>query len=259
LSTEAFGLGEPDVAIALPGNATPEVVPDATDLVYPFPDAEAIASDPTDGTTAGGLLAAAWWQLTCKRAIDVVGSVTLLVLLLPVLFLTALAIRATSPGPALYRQERVGRGGRTFKILKFRSMHVGAHEVRSAIAHRNETTGPVFKMRKDPRLTTVGRFIRRLSIDEVPQLLNVLRGDMSLVGPRPPLPEEFSTYGPRECERLRVLPGLTCIWQVSGRSDLDFETWVDMDIEYIRTWTLRRDLALLARTIPAVFTGRGAY
>jgi len=249
------------MTIALPGGATPEIVPDPIDGVQPLADAGAIElpPDPTGGTIAGGLLSAARWQLACKRAMDVVGSVVLLILLLPVLFLTALAIRATSRGPALYRQERVGRDGRTFKILKFRSMHVGAHEIRSTIAHHNETTGPVFKMRSDPRLTSVGRFIRRLSIDEVPQLLNVLRGDMSLVGPRPPLPEEYSMYGPRECVRLRVVPGLTCIWQVSGRSHIDFETWVEMDIEYIRTWTLRRDLALLARTIPAVFTGRGAY
>lgn len=206
-----------------------------------------------------GLLEAARWQLAVKRLIDVAGSLTLLIGLLPVLLVTAAAIRLTSRGPALYVQERIGRDGRPFRMLKFRSMRVSAHDQRDQITHLNEVPGPVFKIRRDPRLTRVGRVIRRLSIDELPQLLNVLRGEMSLVGPRPPLPEEYATYGPRERERLRVLPGLTCIWQVSGRSDLDFDTWVEMDLEYIRRWTIRQDLKLLLLTIPAVLSGRGAY
>ena len=144
-------------------------------------------------------------------------------------------------------------------MFKFRSMKVEAHEDRDEILHLNELEGPVFKIRDDPRVTRVGRAIRKLSIDELPQLLNVLAGDMSLVGPRPPLPEEYETYGPRERQRLAVKPGITCIWQVSGRSDLDFETWVDMDLEYIEGWTIRQDLKLLVLTIPAVLSGRGAY
>ncbi len=208
---------------------------------------------------AVGLLGAARWKLLLKRLIDLVGSVGLLVVLLPLLFITAAAIRITSRGPALYVQERVGKDGRPFRLLKFRSMRVSAHEQRSAVTHLNEVPGPVFKIRRDPRLTRVGRVIRRLSIDELPQLLNVLRGEMSLVGPRPPLPEECATYGPRERDRLRVLPGLTCIWQVSGRSELDFDTWVEMDLEYISTWSLMLDLRLLAKTLPAVVRGRGAY
>jgi lipopolysaccharide/colanic/teichoic acid biosynthesis glycosyltransferase len=206
-----------------------------------------------------GLIEAAWWQRIVKRWVDVFGSFFLLLLLSPVLLISASAIKLSSRGPVLFVHERIGRGGVPFRMFKFRSMRVSAHESRGEVQHLNEAGGPVFKIREDPRITRVGRVLRKLSLDELPQLLNVLRGDMSLVGPRPPLPEECATYGPRERRRLAVTPGITCIWQVSGRSDLDFDTWVDMDLEYIDTWNVRRDLWLLLRTIPAVLSGRGAY
>jgi exopolysaccharide biosynthesis polyprenyl glycosylphosphotransferase len=208
---------------------------------------------------ARGLLAARPWQRIVKRAIDIVGSVVALFVLLPLLIATALAIALTSRGPILYVQERVGRNGRRFSMLKFRSMRDGADESRGDLMPLNDVEGPHFKMREDPRITPVGRVIRKLSIDELPQLINVLRGEMSLVGPRPPLPEEVVTYGVHEMQRLAVTPGITCIWQVRGRSDLDFHTWVEMDLEYIRNWNLRLDLRLLALTIPAVLSTRGAY
>jgi len=267
LTIEAFEVGGSELGIwPVPEGATPEVVEAGTVHVLRAP-AETLGVIPEvlgERTAVAderlpGLLGATAWQLFAKRAIDVLGSVVLLLLMLPVLLATALAIRLSSPGPALFTQDRIGKDGRTFRIIKFRSMHAGAHEAKTALAHLNEATSPAFKLRSDPRITRVGRVIRRLSIDEIPQLLNVLRGDMSLVGPRPPLPEEYETYGPRERQRLSVVPGLTCIWQVSGRSDVDFATWVDMDLEYIEQWTVRRDLQLLLKTIPAVLTGRGAY
>ena len=265
MTIEAFGVGETDLTVgAMPSSATADLSGDAslhlvdTGAIVHL-EALGAAETVPDDAARPGLLGAAAWQLFVKRGIDIVGSFVLLGLMLPVLLLTAAAIRLSSRGPALFTQERIGRDGRPFRIIKFRSMHLGAHETRLDISHLNEATGLVFKMRKDPRITRVGRIIRRLSIDEIPQLLNVLRGEMSLVGPRPPLPEEFQLYGAREHRRLDVVPGLTCIWQVSGRSDIDFETWVDMDIEYIETWTIRRDLVLLLKTIPAVVTGRGAY
>ena len=206
-----------------------------------------------------GLLAAAGWQLALKRTIDLAVSLLFLLLLLPVVVVIAGAVRLTSAGPALFVQERIGRDGRPFRMYKFRSMRVRHELTREELRSLNEASGPVFKIRRDPRLTRVGRWLRASSLDELPQLFNVVRGQMSLVGPRPPIPEEYAEFGPRERGRLSVKPGLTCIWQVSGRSDLDYETWVDMDLEYISTWTLRGDLSLLVRTIPAVITARGAY
>jgi lipopolysaccharide/colanic/teichoic acid biosynthesis glycosyltransferase len=206
-----------------------------------------------------GLATARAWKRFVKRAIDVVGGVLLMLLLAPILVVTAIAIRVSSRGSVLYVQVRVGKGGRHFRMLKFRSMRRKAHDDRDNVIHLNEVSGPVFKIRDDPRLTRVGRVMRKLSIDELPQLMNVIAGQMSLVGPRPPLPEEYETYGPRERRRLSVRPGLTCIWQVSGRSDLDFERWVDLDLEYIDTWSFGQDLKLLLLTIPAVLSGRGAY
>jgi lipopolysaccharide/colanic/teichoic acid biosynthesis glycosyltransferase len=194
-----------------------------------------------------------------KRAIDLVGSLVLIVVLSPILLATTIAIRVSSRGPVLFLQVRVGRGGRNFRMLKFRSMRQQAHDDRDEVIHLNEVSGPVFKIREDPRLTRVGRLIRKLSIDELPQLANVVAGHMSLVGPRPPLPDEYEAYSPRERRRLSVRPGLTCIWQVSGRSDVDFERWVAMDLQYIDTWTLWLDLKLMLLTIPAVLSGRGAY
>ena len=206
-----------------------------------------------------GLLRAAWWQLAIKRVLDIVVGVIAILLLAPILLAVAILVKATSRGPIFFVQERVGADSEPFKILKFRSMYVDAHDRRGEHVARNMHDGPIFKIRDDPRVTSVGRVIRRLSIDELPQLFNVLKGDMSLVGPRPPLTEEYRHYTARERQRLLVKPGATCIWQVSGRSDLDFQTWVDMDLEYIQTWTLRLDLILLLKTIPAVISGRGAY
>jgi lipopolysaccharide/colanic/teichoic acid biosynthesis glycosyltransferase len=245
----------PQVTFSAPSG--PSVLASAS-LPVPIGAGEHVVVLP-EADEAGGLLSASRWQLVTKRAIDVIASVVLLILLLPLLLLIAAAVRLTSRGPALYVQERIGRGGRPFSMYKFRSMRVTAHERRGDVEHLNEARGPVFKIRRDPRVTATGLVIRRLSIDELPQLINVLRGQMSLVGPRPPLPEEFRAYDARQLERLRVLPGLTCIWQVSGRSDLAFDTWVEMDLEYIRSWSLRQDLKLLLLTLPAVVFGRGAY
>ena len=207
-----------------------------------------------------GLLAAKPWQLATKRLIDIAGSLSLLILLSPVMLVIAALIGLTSPGPVIYAQRRIGKGGEPFTMYKFRSMERNAHELRHLHAHRNRhTTGPIFKVPDDPRVTRVGRVLRRLSLDELPQLLNVLQGAMSLVGPRPALPEEFALCNEEVRQRTLVAPGLTCIWQVSGRSDVDFLRWVDMDLEYIRSWNLRLDLRLLLRTIPAVFHGSGAY
>ncbi len=214
---------------------------------------------PTCVDLGGGLLGASRPALLTKRAIDIGLSLFGLVALAPVLMAVALAVRLSSPGPAFFVQERIGRGGKPFKMLKIRSMYVDAERQRKHYEALNERDGPVFKLRKDPRVTTVGRVLRRFSIDELPQLANVLRGEMSLVGPRPPLPSEYSTYGERERRRLLVTPGITCIWQVSGRSNIDFSTWVEMDLAYIRSWSLLLDVSLLARTIPAVLGGRGAY
>lgn len=206
-----------------------------------------------------GLLAASHIKLRKKRTADIVGSSICLVVLLPILLAAAIAVVVTSPGPPVFRQERIGRNGRPFNLYKFRSMRRSAEEERDKLGHINEASGPVFKIKEDPRITRLGRFLRRSSIDELPQLWNVLRGDMSLVGPRPPLPEEVAEYSDWERQRLLVKPGITCIWQVSGRSEIDFETWVQMDIDYINRWSPKLDLELLARTIPAVLTGRGAY
>lgn len=199
------------------------------------------------------------WQLAAKRGIDLVGAAIGLLLLGPLVLLpTAIAIRVTSPGPILFRQKRCGRYGQVFEMLKFRSMVVDAEQRRGDLEGANEQTGPVFKMKHDPRVTPVGRIIRKLSIDELPQLWNVLRGDMSLVGPRPALPSEVAKYRPWQRRRLSITPGLTCTWQVSGRNRIGFERWVEMDLEYIDRWSLAADLKLLAKTIPVVATGYGA-
>ena len=197
--------------------------------------------------------------LLLKRCIDIVVSSFALILLAPLLLAVAIAIRLESPGPILYRQRRVGLNGRTFVLLKFRSMIDGAERLLDSLRSQNEMSGPAFKLRKDPRVTSVGRFIRKYSIDELPQLLNVLRGDMSLVGPRPPIPEEVDSYLRTQRRRLSMRPGLTCTWQVSGRNEIpDFEQWAKLDLEYIDSWSLWNDFKLLLRTIPAVLFGVGA-
>jgi exopolysaccharide biosynthesis polyprenyl glycosylphosphotransferase len=197
--------------------------------------------------------------LVIKRAMDVVLSVLLLLFLSPLLAVVTLSIRIIDGGPVLYHQVRVGLYGRRFPMPKFRTMVVGADAQRSALAMANEMSGPVFKMRNDPRVTTVGRFLRRTSIDELPQLFSVLTGQMSLVGPRPPIPEEVESYQRWQLRRLSMKPGLTCTWQVSGRNRVDFETWMQLDLQYIDNWSLFLDLKLLAKTIPAVIWGTGAH
>lgn len=209
--------------------------------------------------TPGRLNRAPRWKLTIKRLIDSAVAGTALLLLAPVFAAIALAIRVTSPGPIFFTQPRVGRNGEVFAFRKFRTMYANADAMKSSLAAFNEAEGPIFKMRHDPRVTKVGRVLRRMSLDELPQLMHVVSGHMSLVGPRPHLPEEVAAYGPFDYRRLTVQPGITCIWQVSGRSDLDFDTWVSLDLEYIDSWSLWLDLKLLFLTIPAVFSGRGAY
>lgn len=194
-----------------------------------------------------------------KRAFDFVFAATfLLVMFLPML-LIALLVKLTSRGPVFFKQIRVGRGGRYFYCYKFRSMCVNAEAIKEQLMHLNEASGPVFKIKQDPRITRFGAFMRKLSIDEFPQFLNVLRGDMSIVGPRPPLPNEVDLYTEHDRQRLAVRPGLTCIWQVNGRSNISFDRWVELDILYINTMSFGKDIKLILQTIPAVVKGSGAH
>jgi exopolysaccharide biosynthesis polyprenyl glycosylphosphotransferase len=194
-----------------------------------------------------------------KELVDRVGALLLLVLFTPVLLAVALCVRLTSRGPVLFRQVRVGRDGQMFRIFKFRSMYVDAEARLSELRHLNEHDGVLFKMRDDPRVTPVGRWLRRLSLDELPQLLNVLSGRMSLVGPRPPLPTEVAAYADDVRRRLAVKPGMTGLWQVSGRSDLSWEEAVRLDLRYVENWSLSLDLVILLRTMTAVVRSSGAY
>jgi lipopolysaccharide/colanic/teichoic acid biosynthesis glycosyltransferase len=202
------------------------------------------------------------WKMrqAVKRGLDVVLSVLLLALLAPLLALIATAVALTSRGPVLYEWRVLGRRARPFTGYKFRTMVVNADELKPALLPYNEMSGPAFKMRADPRVTRIGRFLRKYSLDELPQLWSVLRGDMSLVGPRPPSPQEFASFAPHQRAKLAVTPGITCLWQVSGRSGItDFERWIQLDLEYIQRWDLRLDAVILARTLPAVLRGDGAY
>ena len=197
--------------------------------------------------------------LVLKRLMDIGGALAGLLLILPLLPFLVLLIKLDSPGPILFRQRRVGQRGREFDCYKFRSMIVDAEARKSDLTHLNEATGAAFKIRRDPRITGVGSFIRRSSLDEFPQLLNVLRGDMSIVGPRPQIPGEVAEYTPAQARRLLVKPGLTCLWQVSGRSQLDFTEWMTLDLEYVKKRSLGFDLWVLTRTLPAVIERKGAY
>jgi len=199
------------------------------------------------------------WRMRAKRAMDVAFSLGFLALSAPLLLVVAALIVLDSSGPVLFRQERVGRFGRRFTCFKFRSMHVGSDARRGDLKHCNEATGPIFKIRSDPRVTRVGRVIRRLSIDELPQLWNVVIGDMSMVGPRPPMPCEVAEYQDWHHRRLDVAPGLTGLWQVSGRSKLTFDEMVMLDLFYAENWSLGLDLRILLRTVPTVLLGTGAY
>jgi exopolysaccharide biosynthesis polyprenyl glycosylphosphotransferase len=194
-----------------------------------------------------------------KRLLDFALAGLGLIAIFPVWLAVVVAVRLDSPGPAVFVQERVGRNGRHFRFYKFRSMYLDAEQRLDEMLEHNEIDGPVFKIRNDPRVTRVGAFLRRTSLDELPQLINVLWGDMSLVGPRPPLPREVEEYRPSDAIRLSVKPGLTCLWQISGRSNVTFDQWMEFDREYVRNLSLWLDVSILFRTIGAVLTMRGAY
>ncbi len=206
-----------------------------------------------------------WWIIRtrinqkAKRLLDIGVSVVALLATSPLFLVTALAIRLDSPGPLFFRQPRVGKWGKPFTCLKFRSMYIDAEARKNELMKLNEADQIVFKIRHDPRITRVGRIIRKLSIDELPQLINVLRGDMSLVGPRPPVPREVALYEYDHYRRLNAIPGITGLQQISGRSDLSFTRWVELDLEYIEKQSLWKDIEILAKTIPAVLSGKGAY
>jgi len=197
-------------------------------------------------------------QMALKRLFDIVAASLVLGMLMPLFVVIAVLIKVNSRGPVFFRQERVGLRGRQFQMLKFRSMVVNAEELKALLRERNERTGPVFKIRNDPRITRIGRFLRKYSLDELPQLINVLRGQMSVVGPRPPVPSEVALYEPWQLRRFAVFPGLTCIWQsCADRHQISFEEWMYLDMQYIDHWSLARDFALICKTLPVVLAGAG--
>ena len=193
-----------------------------------------------------------------KRAIDIIGAGSGLLLLSPVIAIVACAVKFTSKGPIFFSQKRVGKNGKIFEMYKFRSMVVNAEELKEKLVHQNEMSGPMFKMKDDPRVTKIGKFIRKTSIDELPQLWNVLKGDMSLVGPRPSLPKEVKQFENWMYKRLTVKPGLTCYWQVSGRNNIDFEDWMKLDISYVDDRNLWIDIKLIFKTILVLFGDKNA-
>jgi exopolysaccharide biosynthesis polyprenyl glycosylphosphotransferase len=261
-----------EVLIALPSNmhqyairsvkmcehfgASFKLIPDLYEMSLSRIDMEAIEGIPLIGIKQISLNTA---QRLVTRFVDI--SVSLIILLIgsPLWLCVALAVRLNSPGPIIYKQTRIGLNGQPFKCLKFRSMYQNADKLRAMLIDKNEAQGPLFKMREDPRITAVGKFLRRTSLDEIPQLLNVIKGDMSLVGPRPPLPQEVAQYEEWQKGRLGIKPGLTGLWQVRGRSDISFDEGVLMDLYYIENWSLRLYFQILLRTIPAVLFSRGAY
>ena len=193
-----------------------------------------------------------------KRALDLLIAGIALLLLLPLFLAVALLIKLTSPGPIFYRWNVIGRNGKPFRGYKFRSMVTNADKIKLELLHLNEMQGPVFKIGNDPRITSVGRFLRKYSLDELPQLWSVIKGDMSLVGPRPAFPSEWQSYQPWQRRKLSVVPGITCLWQVNGRNQIKaFDDWVKLDLEYIDHWSLSADLKILAKTLPAVLRGTG--
>lgn len=197
-------------------------------------------------------------QVICKRAMDVLGSAMLLVLFSPLLALLAVLVKATSAGPVFYHWRVVGKDGKPFLGYKFRSMINKAEELQGNLAGQNEMKGPVFKVTRDPRVTRFGSWMRRYSLDELPQLYSVLKGDMALVGPRPPLVSEYAMFSEFQKQKLAVKPGITCLWQVGGRNRIsDFDQWVALDLEYIRTWSLAVDIEILLKTVREVFKGSG--
>ena len=217
-------------------------------------DEVAIAIDYSDVLVKESIL----YSIT-KRLIDIVGSLCGIILLSPLFLIVAILIKLEDPkGKVFFAQDRNGRYPKTFKMYKFRSMVHNAEDLLKDLMDRNEQTGPVFKINDDPRITKVGKFIRKTSIDELPQLFNVLKGDMSLVGPRPPIPHEVDQYNSYQMQRLAVKPGLTCIWQVSGRNNIGFDEWVEMDIEYIKTRNLWLDIKLIFKTVGVLFGDENA-
>ncbi len=218
-----------------------------------------------DKLLPSGLKMVAWKSTVAlsyflKRAIDILVSSTALFIASPFFTLLAIAIKIESPGPLIFSQIRVGKNGRHFKFFKFRSMVQNAEKLKDQLKQDNESKdGVIFKMKKDPRITKIGAFIRKFSIDELPQLFNVLIGDMSLVGPRPPLPREVAEYTLEDRKRLHAKPGITCTWQISGRSDIPFKIQAELDKEYIHSKSFWKDMKILILTVPAVITGKGAY
>ena len=195
----------------------------------------------------------------CKRGIDVIVAGVGLILLSPIITIVACAIKLTSKGPIFFLQKRVGKNGELFNMYKFRSMVVNAEELKEKLKHKNEMSGPMFKMKDDPRVTKVGKFIRKTSLDELPQLWNVLKGDMSLVGPRPSLPKEVEQFDSWMFKRLTVRPGLTCYWQVSGRNNIDFEDWMKLDVKYVEERNLWIDIKLIFKTVGVLFGDKNAH
>jgi exopolysaccharide biosynthesis polyprenyl glycosylphosphotransferase len=239
------------------GGLTFKVIPDMYEMRLSLVDTDTVLGIPLIGLREVSIQG---WNRVVKRAIDVVVSAVALSVLSPFMLALAAIIKLESPGgPVIFRHTRVGKDGSTFTMFKFRSMRPNAADERARLEEQNEASGPIFKIRQDPRLTRVGRFIRRYSIDEIPQLMNVLRGDMSLVGPRPPVPSEVEQYEEWHRRRLAVSPGMTGLWQVSGRSELDFDEMVMYDVYYIEHWALSLDFRILLRTIPTVLGGGGAF
>ena len=252
---------------SLPTSGTPGVAVGSRQVHHPVAPAWSpvgigsppvgIGSPPVGvGSPPVGLRGHRWAR---KRAFDIVVAGLLVVALAPLFLLCALAVRLSGPGPVLFRQPRMGRDGRVFSVWKFRSMTVDAEDRLATLRSLNEADGPLFKLRRDPRVTRVGRWLRAWSLDELPQLFNVLRGEMSLVGPRPLPTYEVDLDDPRARGRLRVRPGLTGPWQVSGRSHIPFQDMIKFDYQYVAGWSLARDIEILLATIPAVISGRGAY
>ncbi len=197
--------------------------------------------------------------MATKRITDVLVAILLLILFLPIIPVVVLLIKLDSKGPVLFKQKRVGKNGKEFDFFKFRSMVHGAERIIGSLKPLSGVDGPVFKLKEDPRITKVGSFLRRSSLDELPQLINVLKGDMSIVGPRPNLPSEVCHYLPWQRKRLDVTPGITCFWQITGRSHIGFEEWMRLDLEYIRQRSLSTDLKIMLKTVPAIIARKGAY
>jgi exopolysaccharide biosynthesis polyprenyl glycosylphosphotransferase len=234
------------------------------DTTVEDPDQPSVSTGGTNQTpdrTSPLIVSPAWhtWQATAKRTLDLTAAIAGLLILSPLMAMIALAIRIDSPGPIIFRQTRCGKDGRPFTFLKFRGMVADAEARQGELEQFNEVDGPIFKMKHDPRVTRVGRILRKTSLDELPQLWNVLRGEMSLVGPRPPIPTEVAQYSAWHRGRLATVGGITGLWQVSGRSGLTFDEMVQLDIGYIEQWSIWLDLRILVRTVLAVLLAKGAY